>query len=71
MDLYQIDNKKAAMKKSAIMLRVLKKARDRSRPCRPIEKVVDAILEWHRLHAKGSPAGSQVAPAPEGEEEAA
>ena len=71
MDLYQIDNRKAAMKKSAIMLRVLKKARDRSRPCRPIEKVVDAILEWHRLHARGSPAGSRVAPAPEGEEEAA
>lgn len=67
MDLHQIDSEKTAMKKSAIMLRVLEKARDRGRPCRPLEKVVDAILEWHRLYAAESPAGSPAAAAAEGE----
>lgn len=67
MKLHQIDNEKVAMKKSSIMLRMLEKARDRGRPCRPLEKVVDAILKWHRLHAAEGPAGSPAAAAPEGE----
>ena len=70
MDMYQFDSEKTAMKKSPIMLCVLKKASDRGKPCRPLEKVVNAILKWHRLHATESHAGSPAAAAPEGEGEA-
>lgn len=48
MQVYNIDSRKTAMKKSAVMFAVLEKARKQGQSCPPLEKVVDAILELHR-----------------------
>lgn len=53
MNLYNIDDRKTALKKSTVMSAVLEKARKQGRPCQQLEEVVDGILEWHRSCSAG------------------